>query len=537
MTAVARASVAVFVGAVFAFGARAGTARPHAGTADDRGEIEDDRGGRVLWTACNGSFECATVRVPLDYDEPHGPTIAIALVRLPATDPERRIGSLFLNPGGPGDSGVDFAMQFGPFLYTDEVRARFDLVGFDPRGQARSEPLRCFRSAAESVAAAHATPFPVGVSEELAWIATDRLLDAACDERGGRIGNHMSTANVARDLDRLREAVGDETLTYNGYSYGTYIGATYANLFPERVRALILDGALEPTAWATGTGSEGQLLPVGTRTRAAVGSLETLHEFFRLCDAGAERCAFSGNAAVRFTAVAERLQLEPVQVPLPDGSVVEVGYAFLVGVTREALADSIGAWPTLAEQLAGIEALSGLGPGGAVSRVLAPSRGSSPRSPGRDRDYLNVVEGRPGVTCVDTANPRSYAAWPLAAAEDGIFGPYWTWFSSRCAEWPFADEDRFTGPFDARTANPVLVVGNLFDPATRYEAAVALARQLPAARLLTVHGWGHSSHGWGPTPRGISRCADELAARYLVDLSLPPHGTVCEQDVVPFAGP
>jgi TAP-like protein len=307
---------------------------------------------------------------------------------------------------------------------------------------------------------------------------------------------------------------------------------------------MVLDGALDPTAWATGTGSEGASLPVGTRTRAALGSLATLGEFFRLCDAGAERCAFSGDAQGRFAALATLLKDRPVQVPLPDGTVVEVGHAFLVGVTRDALADSLGAWPVLAEQLAGVEALSGLGPAGLAPRtpsaasLQALSRGSSQAGASRgEQEYRNDLEGRPGVTCADTANPRSYAAWPPAAEQDGLFGPYWTWFSSRCAEWPFEDEDRYLGPFDARTAHPVLVVGNLFDPATRYEAAVALASQLPGSALLTVHAWGHSTHGWGPTPRGISRCADEVAARYLVDLALPAPGTVCEQDSVPFAGP
>jgi pimeloyl-ACP methyl ester carboxylesterase len=495
----------------------------------------------IAWTPCGGAFECGTAQVPLDYDDPRGPTVSIALARLPATDPGRRIGTLFLNPGGPGDSGVDFTMQHGPYLYTDEVRARFDLVGFDPRGQGRSTPLRCFRSLAELGPALHVPPYPGGADERSAWIAADRYLDAGCDEHGGRIGGHMSTANVARDLDRLREAVGDPQLTYNGYSSGTYLGATYANLFPGKVRAMILDGALDPRAWSTGTGREGERVPSSARTHAAAGALATLQEFFRLCDEGGPQCPFSGDSARRFAALVERLGVEPVVVPLPDGSVVEVNDTFLIAVARDAMADSLGLWPTLAEQLAGLEALAGLGPSGAatagaIGTLPSLRLAAAARTGGAQEQYPNDLEGRYGMICVDTVNPRSYAAWQRAAAADGIFGPYWTWWSSRCAEWPFEDDDRYLGPFDARTANPVLVVGNLFDPATRYEGAVALARTFRSSALLTVHGWGHSSHGWGPTPRGISSCADEVGARYLVSLALPAPGTVCEQDVVPFGG-
>ena len=195
-------------------------------------------------------------QVPLDYSRPQGATISLALTRLPATDPRRRIGSLFLNPGGPGGSGVDYVLFAGPFLYTPEVRARFDLVGFDPRGVARSTPLRCFESA-EEWPPPPPFAFPLTREQEQQWIALDRTIDRACRERGGPIRDHMSTANVARDLDVLRDLVGDNKLSYAGVSYGSYLGVTYANLFPTRVRAVVVDGVLDPIAWSTGRGLEG----------------------------------------------------------------------------------------------------------------------------------------------------------------------------------------------------------------------------------------------------------------------------------------
>jgi pimeloyl-ACP methyl ester carboxylesterase len=203
--------------------------------------------------------------VPLDYDRPKGKQITLALTRLPAADPGRRIGSLFINPGGPGGSGVEFVQGAGPFLYSDEVRARFDLVGFDPRGIIGSTPLRCYDTLDETLAD-FSTPFqfPVTREEERIWIRSDRAIARACAEHGGPILNHMSTASVARDMDLLRRAVGDAKLTYAGYSYGSYLGSTYANLFPGKVRALVVDGVLDPVAWSTGRGNQARTLPFST---------------------------------------------------------------------------------------------------------------------------------------------------------------------------------------------------------------------------------------------------------------------------------
>ena len=491
----------------------------------------DGRDSRVRWQPCypdaGPSFECASVRVPLDYDRPRGRHISLALARLPASDPKARRGSIFLNPGGPGGSGVDFVVGAGPLLFNDDVRRRFDLVGFDPRGIVRSSPLICFKSFEESLAAFPPFAFPVTPEEEALVEQLDTELNSACQRRGGPIVDHMATANVARDLDLLREKVGDRRLSYVGLSYGSFLGVTYANLFPRRVRAVVVDGVLDPIAWTTGRGDEARTLPFSTRLRSDAGAAATLEEFFRLCDAaGAERCAFAGSAARRFAALAERLRAGPVEITDPEtGEIFPFGYADLIGTALNAMFES-ASWADFAGFLTEVEATAGPAVLGTALRAVTQSSGGEPPEP-----YENFVEGFPGVACSDSINPDDHSYWVSAGAQAdeqfGYFGRIWTWASSPCAVWEGFDEDRYLGPFNRATANPVLVVGNRFDPATRYEGAQIVHDLLPESSLLTVEGWGHTS----PL---LSLCADETVSRYLLDGTTPPEGATCYQDIEPF---
>ncbi|HEX8133344.1 MAG TPA: alpha/beta fold hydrolase, partial [Actinomycetes bacterium] len=308
------------------------------------------------WTPCGDGLDCATARVPLDYRQPRGAAISLALIRLPAGDPGRRIGSIFVNPGGPGRSGVDTVRKGGRSLFSAEVRARFDLIGLDPRGIVGSTPLRCFDTLEQAQAVLPPFEFPVTADEERAWIHADRTFAGACARRGGPILDHMATADVARDLDLLRQAVGDERLTYAGASYGAYLGATYANLFPGRVRALVLDAAVDPVAWATGRGDEARTTPVGSRIRSADGARSTLGEFFRLCDAAGPDCAFSGAASRRYAALARRLRSNPTITDPVTGETFTFTYNDLIAVTLGALY-APPVWPDLALLLADLERL------------------------------------------------------------------------------------------------------------------------------------------------------------------------------------
>ena len=487
----------------------------------------------VAWSPCHRDlglpFECGQVQVPLDHDDPDGTAISIALVRLPAADPTRRIGSLFLNPGGPGGSGVDFALFGGPILFGSELRARFDLVGFDPRGIARSTALRCFGTSRQWFPFFTPFAFPVTPDEEAAWAAGDRFLADACAQRGSRIIDHMATADVARDLDLLRQAVGDEQLTFVGYSYGSYLGVTYANLFPENVRAVVVDGVLDPIAWSTGAPGEGSTVPFSTRLRSDAGAAATLEEFFRLCDAGGPRCAFSGDAAARFAALAAQLQSAPIPIVNPvSGAIFLFDYSALIANALGAMYDSFS-WPAFAGFLAFLDAQADPATLGLALGALWEQEGFITKR--GFPTYRNSIEGFPGVACSDSVNPTSHAAWSAAAdaaeAQFGYFGRIWTWVSSPCAPWPGVDADRYLGPFNRLTSSPLLVVGTTFDPATRYEGSVTVSNLMPNSSLLTVHGWGHTS-------LLLSACGEQAIAAYLLTGATPPVGTVCEQDLVPF---
>jgi pimeloyl-ACP methyl ester carboxylesterase len=484
---------------------------------------------RLHWADCGDGFECATARVPLDYDKPRGAQISLALIRLPAGDPAHRLGSVFLNPGGPGGSGVDFVHDLGRLLFTAQVRARFDLVGFDPRGIMRSTPLRCFATLEQALAVLPPFPFPVTRAEEGIWVQSDRQLAAACAQRGGPILDHMATADAARDLDLLRRAVGDKRLSYVGYSYGSYLGTTYANLFPSKVRALTVDGVLDPIAWSTGRNDQARTLPFSTRLRSDQGAYATLLEFFRLCDRGGPNCAFSaGDPQQRYAALAERLRRAPAQVPDGQGGTMPFTYNDLVAVTLGAMY-APDVWPDLAALLQQLDALTRPQAVAAALRTLRLQLGAY------QQDYPNFVEGFPGVACSDSDNPDQVSAWAQAArASDRrfpYFGRPWTWISSICQPWPGRDTDRYMGPWTRRTVNPVLVVGNRFDPATRYQGAVTVANLLPRSRLLTLAGWGHTSLLAG------SSCVNAWVSRYLLTTQVPPVGTICRPDVVPFAQP
>ena len=446
---------------------------------------------------------------------------------MPAADPAKRKGSLFINPGGPGESGVSTVRTMGA-AYPQAVRDAFDLVGFDPRGVGASTPLRCFDNEQDALNAQQRQKFPVTDQDVSDWQKVDRLLADGCALRGGPILEHMSTANVARDLDLLRRAVGDARLNFLGYSYGSYIGMTYANMFPTTVGAFVIDGVLDPIAWSTGNGATSRFQPFTTRIRSDRGSEDSLDQFLTLCDQAGDRCALSGNARARFEALLARAKVTPI--PYPGFPEILIGYDQLIGVMLSGLYGT--RWAGTAEFLAQLEDEPQTLRGASTPPVAGPAMVHPTAT---TVDYPQF-EPYAAVPCSETDNPSAFSAWSDAADKAAVrfphFGRYWAWTSSVCSAWPARDTDRYTGPWRATTSNPVLVVGNYYDASTPYEGAVTASRLLKNARLLSYAGWGHKAYlTVGNT------CVDDNVTQYLVTNVLPARGTVCQPERSPFDPP
>ena len=471
----------------------------------------------LTWQPCAApsqhGFDCATAQVPLDYGDPERRTIALAVIKREATDPGQRLGPLFFNPGGPGGAGTTLLPQWYEF-FPREVRARFDVISWDPRGIGQSTAVRCFDSAEEALAwrARVPTGVPLGAQEREIWIAAYAELGQRCQERDAELLRYVSTADTARDLDQLRQAVGEEQLTYLGVSYGTFLGATYANLFLDKVRALTLDGNVDPRAYVyTGAVREPRL-NTGLRLGSDLSSAATLEQFLSHCGrATLERCAFSAGSPEatreKFDTLLRRLQDHPQGV-WTYGRTVNTVVLSLYFVHPQ--------WTTLADALQALWE-------GRPPEEPTPPEGPAPY-PGFEQEYA--------VVCPESPNPRDPSSYhgleEFSAARAGDVGRWWTWDYEPCATWPARAAHRYTGPWDRATANPILVVNNTYDPGTPYEGAQAMVRELADAHLLTVEGYGHT------VLLNPSTCAGDYVSRYVVDGTLPPEGTVCPPDQPPF---
>nr|WP_238356331.1 alpha/beta hydrolase [Kribbella italica] len=476
----------------------------------------------IAWGSCGtdpalAKFQCASVEVPTDYDRPRGATTTIALTRLPASG--ERIGSLFTNPGGPGGPGIPFVQQNALTTYTAEVRAKFDIIGFDPRGVGQSDPVTCFpTAAAENAATANLIAFPMNRAEVRQLTALNATIGRSCTKTSPERLAHYSTANVARDLDLLRQAVGDEKLNYIGYSYGSILGVTYAKLFPDTIRTLAIDGAWKPSSYY---GSAANDAPLGVRLGQGKGAAEVFAQFKAECrKAGAAQCALAklGDPGIVAERVLERLKTKPGELTMPDGTKVTITYATMVSIIFTELYEPAG-WPGLAETLAELSGRRSARASATTTKLLA------------GKEHYSSIGGslQPCVEAQQTGRPFAYEAIADAADKKSPhFGRLRAWVGQPCEFLPIRDTDAVRGPWTKlKTDAPVLVIGTRHDPATPYAGTRPYADLYRDAHLLTINGWGH-------TTIGKNACADAAITQYLVNLQRPADGATCAQNRRPF---
>ena len=441
---------------------------------------------KVRWSACGGGYQCSNLRVPVDYAKPKGRTIPLALIELPSTDPGHRIGTLVVDPGGPGDSGVGFLRQSAG-VYSDVLRQRFDIVAFDPRGVAASAGIRCGTDA-QLDRLFHTDQSPTTTAGRQRYLADVNAELRGCTRSAAQeeLLAHVGTVEAATDIDTIRRALGQKTLTYFGFSYGTYLGATWVDLFPRTVRGAVLDAALDP-------GLDLAQIAVGQ----AKGFEGALNRFFAYC-----------GCSATYDALAKQVVAHPIAGR--GGRSVAAGELFYA-VTATVYART--RWDSLAQALSTARAGDGSG--------LLTLSDSYTRRDGSGH-YDDSFDAYNAITCLDHAAPRGEPAWFAVAQQARRVAPRSgaaiAYTGVQCAVWPVPP--RAARIPHGKGAPPVLVVGTSHDPATPSSWAQALTRDLTGARLLTRDGDGHTAYG-------RSGCIRAAVDSYLVSRTLPAKGTLC----------
>jgi len=453
----------------------------------------------VAWTDCGDGFQCGTVPVPLDYSNPIGGVIKIALTRKPATDSSHRIGSVLLNPGGPGGSGIAFSRNAAKLMAN--LNTRFDLVGFDVRGVGQTTAIRCLTGPQwDSFDAID--PVLDDPQERQAFIESQKALARACQQASGKILPFVDTASSARDMDVIRAALGDAKLTYIGGSYGTYLGQTYAHLFPTHVRALALDAVFDPA-----------LSVPDEIVRRAAGLEANLQAFLTYCRTFAS-CQFgtSGDPGEKLIALMQRLDSRP----LPVGQRKLTRSLGLAAVLLM-LYGSPRSWDLLQTALSAADAGNG-------QLLLLDFDAFYGRH--ADGTYTNVQDANAAILCLDRPVPADVATYdqlgPALSKASPLFGLALQYGQLGCSYWPVKPIGRI-GPVSADGAPPTLLIGGTEDPATPYSSAQAVNKGLGGSVLLTRRGYGHGSYD-------KSQCIRRAVDAYLIDLTLPTLGTVCDSD-------
>lgn len=457
----------------------------------------------LTWRPCADGMTCAWLTVPLDYADPAGSTVRLRIARVTATGPaEQRQGSLVVNPGGPGASGTEFASYVASSVVPSVARA-FDVVGFDPRGVGESAPITCM-TGVQTTRWLRADPSPDTAAEERRLMSLARRLGQGCLRMSPEVARHVGTEDTVADLDILRQALGDERLNWFGFSYGTYLGTLFAERFPDRVGRFVLDGAVDPSLDVMEI-SRGQ----------STGFQRAMRRFAADCS-GRSTCPYGGstNAVLRgINRLLDRVDAAPMATRGPRDLVqAEALTALFYSMYSPTI------WSSL--RLALRQAANGNGSGLQFIADFATER------IGPNRYASNMASAFPAIACWDSPSPPGAGGLKAAARtwSRGVGVPEMaramSWGNAPCSQW-YGHAIRVPAPATTTTTSPILVVGTTYDPATPYEWAVQLSRQLHTSTLLTYRGDGHTASGAG------SRCIDGAVSAYLLTGVLPAAGTVC----------
>ncbi|MFI6375276.1 alpha/beta hydrolase [Streptomyces sp. NPDC050546] len=466
------------------------------------GSSGDDKGGGLSWGRCKATgdapapssdWQCATLKVPLDWSKPDGETIGLGLIRAKARGDDR-VGSLLFNFGGPGASGLSTMPSYAPAV--SGLRERYDLVSWDPRGVGASEGVRC-RGDREIQAAESVDVTPDTPAEEKAYFQDAADFGEGCRKDAGKLMAHVSTADSARDMDRIREVLGDDRMHYFGISYGTELGGTYAHLFPKNVGRMTLDAVVDPGADT-----------VGHAQNQARGFQRALNGYLESTGQDPQ------EGTRKIAALLRRIDARPLPTATPGRKLTQT--LAVTGLTLPLYNKE--SWPTLTSALDAAERGDG-------SELLTLADGYNDRAP--SGQYGTTTHSQRVISCLDDRQrptaARTKELLPEFEKISPVFGTFLGWDTAGwCHDWPVPGQHD-TPEVSAPGAAPVLVIGNTGDPATPYEGARKMADELGkgVGVMLTWRGQGHGAYGSG------SDCVDSTVNAYLLEGSVPKDGKVC----------
>lgn len=470
----------------------------------------------IAWSGCGGGFQCGTLTVPLDWSKPSGATIKLAVIRKPAKDQAHRIGSVVINPGGPGESGVSFLRDFVSGRLPKGLNDRLDLVSWDPRGTGASSPIEC-TTVAEDLEP-DPDPVPDTPAEKQQLLDRETHDTKECLQKAGPELPYVGTYDTVQDLDTLRAALGDAKLTYIGFSYGTEIGTVYLERYPGHVRAMVLDGV------AT-TGAD----PVADSFRQAQSFESDLDAFLTDCRQRGQRCTFgNGNPRQALLDLIARLK-SGTRLPADYSTKDTKGHSHErkgtlgIGELYPALALPLynrSDWPALEQALTEATDPTSPNPGYLLLSFRDQLNGRND-----DGTWSNVQDANSAISCADQTqratnplgDPAIAAQW---AAQLPIFGAAFAVGLPGCWDWPAAQHP-LQAPTTIAGVPPVVLIGSTMDPATPYSQAVALQKVIAGSVLLTWESADHTAYGRG------SPCLDDPVTAYLESDTTPANGLHC----------